>query len=264
MMFPMMSFTNQSRWLLLCMFCELPLLVSGCIFSSRISHEGSLPSATSVQDDNKLRKLISRLDEYQQRHHTTLSGIEYISRDIHGSITGLSLYGDDVNDENIRLISAIPTLERLELCCVNTPLTAQSFSSLAHTKLLKELILLDPAPELTKEMGSAIANLENLAKLEIGHCSIQKGAFEYLYRLKKLHALCLFLCDDLTEDDFGSLARCRCLAVLQLVDTHITDKYLDHAREFPSLRQIILHDTDVSQNAVQRLQSSSEIDVKYK
>jgi len=131
-----------------------------------------------------------RASFFEYLGENTATGRNGISRRVinqKGDITEVFLYGKDVNDKNLKIISTLPLLRHLSLACVpqsRQTISPQTFRYLQDCTSLRSLFLYGSIDFVTREMCEEIAKL-SVILISFDYCIVDEEGLKLLSMNKK-------------------------------------------------------------------------------
>jgi Leucine-rich repeat (LRR) protein len=255
--------------------------------SPKYPRKGAYPMLSRA-DRSQLKTNMKRVREQNRRIPVEVSAIDFVQKaggDAFGNlhITRVNLTGANVGDDEMRSLYPFRMLSTLQLS--NTGISDLFSRHVAGFRHLEVLQISKTA--ISDETVREIARLTQLRELDLRHTQITDQSLKYLEMIDRLLVLDLSdtaitdrglndicrldrlpkLIDDSqtvsSRPPFGSLLQpSRGLRVLGLSGTRITDSSIDVLLEIPTLREISVGRTRLSEEGLARLRKEFKGEVR--
>jgi hypothetical protein len=175
-------------------------------------------------------------------------------------LSTLRLRSDDLSQQAVRHLNALPKLTKLEIDC--KPGAAGQLAFLKDMPRLEYLELDARDGEYTNgvddEILAGLAGVVQLKSLNLTKAKVTDAGFASLSRLTRLEALTL-LSAEIEEPALARLADCKQLEFLNLGQTNADDATLASVSNFPKLKILHLDNTRVTDKGLAHLAGASEL-----
>lgn len=198
------------------------------------SRAGDAPGAHSPSGITNLAVLIDALDR-------TPGGS--VSRDVSGNLVRLTMPLSTVSDTNLESISKCMTLQELDLrfSTKDYPrLTHNGFDQLRHLPRLIKLQISCPQ-YIEKNCFASVCQLTNLRSLTLRLAPPAGRDYFLLTNLVQLAHLSIEGADTFGDSELSYLRGLQNLQELRLLQTAVSDRWLNIARAFPELTNAVVH-----------------------
>ncbi len=162
-----------------------------------------------------------------------------------GKVIGVVLTSRYSSDHNIKLLKHLPELEQIKIRCPLPSLSFDAIPSLTGLTKLRELDVELISRDFTAQDAAAIAQMKNLAALEITDCGIAKMSLTPLAKLPHLRRLKISG-PEFSDDQIGMLNDLQQIEELNLDGTSITDHGLRTLEALKNLKSLSVERTKVT------------------